>query len=181
MIYELKEIKRTRKKLALYQKELAERAGVSQSLIAKIEAGVIEPSYSNAKKIFEALEGLKIKVEAKAQELMNKKIVFAKPSEKVKEIIKTMKQKGISQMPVLKEGKVCGLVSEKTILDKIALGKEVSEMKAEEVMDECPPIVSLETSQRVVLEILKENPIVLVAEKGEIKGIISKSDMLEKI
>jgi len=37
MTYELEEVKKIRKKLGLTQTELANRAGVSQSLIAKIE------------------------------------------------------------------------------------------------------------------------------------------------
>ena len=56
--YELEEIKKIRKKLELTQTELADRAGVSQSLIAKIEAGRIDPTYSKTKKIFAALSDL---------------------------------------------------------------------------------------------------------------------------
>lgn len=180
-IKEIKEIKRIRQKLGLNQKELAIRAGVSQSLIAKIEAGKLEPTYSKACKIFAALEEIEEKEAVKAKDLMNKKVVFAKPKEKVKEIIKAMKRKGISQMPVLKEGKVCGVINEKIILENIAAGKNVGEMKVEEVMDDSPPIISLNTTRRTILQILKEHSIVLVAEKGEVKGIISKSDVLGRI
>ena len=51
---------------------------------------------------------------------MNKKVVFAKPKSKVKEIIKIMKQKGISQIPVMKNKVVCGLINEKLILENIS-------------------------------------------------------------
>lgn len=163
------------------QKELAGRAGVSQSLIAKVEAGKMEPSYTKARKLFEALEELGRKEETKAKELMNKKIIFAWREESIKEAIKIMKQKGISQMPVGEEGKVYGLVSEKTILEEIMKGKKIERTKVREVMEDCPPIISPETSRKIVLEILKEHPIVLVAEKGEVKGLISKSDVLGKI
>ena len=57
-MYKLSEIKRLRKKLEINQKELAVRAGVSQSLIAKIEAGKIEPTYSKACGILETLKDL---------------------------------------------------------------------------------------------------------------------------
>jgi predicted transcriptional regulator len=92
-----------------------------------------------------------------------------------------MKRKGISQMPVLKEGKVCGIINEKIILEKIAEGKMVGDMTSEEIMEDCPPIVSPETSKKTVLSILKEYSIVLIAEKGEVKGLISKSDVLGMI
>ncbi len=178
-MYKLSEIKRLRKKLEINQKELAVRAGVSQSLIAKIEAGKIEPTYSKACGILETLKDLEEQEEAKAKELMNKKVVFVKPTEKVKEVIKLMKQKGISQIPVQNEKVVVGLISEKIILDKLAEGENITGLTAAEIMDDCPPIISLETKQRTILEILREHSIVLVAKKGEVKGIISKSDLLE--
>lgn len=181
MLHELTEIKRLRNKLGINQKELASLAGVSQSLIAKIESGKIEPTYSKACKIIETLKELENKEEPKAKELMNKKVSFAKSESKVKEIIKVMKQKGISQMPVMKDKVVCGIISEKTILDSLVKGKSIENTKVKEVMGDCPPIISLETSQKIILEILRENSIILVTDKGEIKGLISKSDLLENI
>ena len=176
----LNEIKRLRKKLDLNQKELAQQAGVSQSLIAKIEAGKIEPTYSKACRILDTLKDLEDQTEAKAEDLMNTKIVFIKPTAQVKEVIKIMKQKGISQIPVMKDKVVCGLINEKIILDQIVKGENMNTLLVEEIMDECPPIISLETKQRTILEILREHSIVLVARKGEIKGVISKSDLLGK-
>jgi len=45
-----------RKRMGLTQTELAEKAGVSQSLIARVEAGTVDPRYSKVEKIFRALE-----------------------------------------------------------------------------------------------------------------------------
>ena len=56
---ELNEIKIIRKKYGLTQSKLANIANVSQSLIAKIESGRIDPTYSNAQKIFSALDTLR--------------------------------------------------------------------------------------------------------------------------
>ena len=55
MVVELEEIKEIRKKLGLTQSDLAKRAGVSQSLIAKVESGRLDPAYSNAQKLINAL------------------------------------------------------------------------------------------------------------------------------
>ncbi len=178
----LDEIKRLRKKYHLNQKELAQRADVSQSLIAKVEAGTVEPSFSKAKQIFEALEQLREKEETKAKDMMNRKISFAQPEEALKDVIKTMKTKGISQLPVITEGKICGIVTEGTILKKVLEHPEKSTfLKAEDVMEEAPPIVTMNTGFKTISGILRDYPIVLVAERGEIKGIISKSDLLERI
>ena len=75
MPYELEEIKKIRKKLEITQTDLANRAGVSQSLIAKIESGRIDPTYTKTKKIFAALSELEKKDEITAEQLMTKKIV----------------------------------------------------------------------------------------------------------
>ena len=113
--------------------------------------------------------------------MMNKKLFFLKPENKVKEAIKIMKGKGISQIPIMKNSNVCGIINEKIILEAMTDNKNVQEIKIEKIMDDSPPIVSLKTTKKVILEILKEQAIVLVAEKGEIKGLISKSDLLGKI
>jgi predicted transcriptional regulator len=178
----LDEIKKLRRKFHLNQKELATRAGVSQSLIAKIEAGKIDPSFTRAQQIFQALEQLRNQEEVKAKQLMNEKVFFTKRQEAIKEVIKTMKTKGISQMPVQEKGRIVGVISEGLILNKIAESpQKVSSLRVDEVMEEAPPIVSLATGLRALLELLREYPIVLVAEKGEIKGIISKTDVLGKV
>ncbi|MBI2102471.1 CBS domain-containing protein [Candidatus Woesearchaeota archaeon] len=178
----LTEIKSLRKRYHLNQKELAQRAGVSQSLIAKIEAGTVEPSFSKAKMIFETLEQLRETQEIKAKDLMNKKISFAEIGEPLKEVIKTMKNKGISQLPVLSKEKLCGIITEGSILRKMLEHPENSNLfKAEDVMEEAPPIVTLNTGFNTLSVLLRDHPVVLVAERGDIKGIISKSDLLGKI
>lgn len=178
----LDEIKKLRTKFHLSQKELADKAGVSQSLIAKIEANKIDPSFTKAQQILEALDQLREQEEVKARQLMKDKVFFTRRQELIKDIIKTMKTKGISQMPVLEKEKVVGIISEGNILNKIAESPhKVALLKADEVMDDAPPIVALNTGLRTLLELLREYPIVLVAEKGDIKGLISKTDVLGKV
>ena len=96
MPYDLAEIKKIRKSLGLTQSELAKKSAVSQSLIAKIEAGKIDPTFTKTKKIFEALDFLQNKEEIKAGELMNQKIISVAPDNTIKESIEKMKKSGIS-------------------------------------------------------------------------------------
>ncbi|MBI2146287.1 CBS domain-containing protein [Candidatus Woesearchaeota archaeon] len=181
-IHSLTDIKSLRKKYHLNQKELAQRANVSQSLIAKIEAGMVDPSFTKAQQIFEVLHHLREKEELKAREVMRTKVLFAQGSDALREVIKTMKSKGISQMPVLMNEKVAGLITEGTILRHLAENPEkIKRLKVGEVMEETPPIVTVKTGMRVLLELLREHPIILVAERGEIKGLISKTDLLGRV
>ena len=178
MTYELEEIKKIRKKLGMTQTELANRAGVSQSLIAKIESGRIDPTYTKTKKIFAALSELEKKEEIKAEQIMTGRIISIGPNEPIKEAISKMKKFQISQLPVIEGNKLIGLVSESTILDALLNPKST---RVRDIMQESPPIVSKTTSIQVVSNLLKHYPMVLVSEEGKLIGLITKSDLLGKL
>jgi|TARA_B100001964_G_C14220762_1_gene595186 predicted transcriptional regulator len=178
MPYELSEIKKIRKSLDLTQVDLSKRANVSQSLIAKIESGKIDPTFTKTKKIFETLNDLENKEEIKAEELMNKKIISIFPSNNIKESINKMKKSGISQMPVLDNNNVVGLVSESTLLDALISKKN---KKVSDIMEESPPVISKTASTQIISNLLKHYPMVLVSESGKLIGLITKADLLSKL
>ena len=178
MTYELEEVKKVRKKLGLTQTELANRAGVSQSLIAKIESQRIDPTYTKTKKIFAALSDLEKKEEIKADKLMTAKIVSISSSTPIKEAIAKMKKFQISQLPVIDDTQLVGLVSESTILDAMLESKTGS---IKEIMQDAPPIVSKTTGIQVVSGLLKHYPIIIVSEEGKLVGLITKADLLGKL
>lgn len=178
MFESLKEIKALRKKVGLTQSQLAKMAGVSQSLIAKIESESLDPTYNNAVRIFEALSGFSHKKTKTASELMNKKIISVSPDSDVKDAVKKMKKFEISQMPILDDGKVVGRVSETNVLDAIIGGR--SDSKIEDIMNDSPPIVSPNTSSEVISSLLHHFSMILVEERGKIKGLITKSDFINK-
>jgi len=175
MTYELDEIKKIRKNLGITQFDLAKRSNVSQSLIAKIEAGRIDPTYSKAKQIFTALKDLGKKQEKKADEIMTEKIVSVKPDEDIKTAIKKMKQHNISQLPVIEEHKSIGLVSESILLEAFIDNKG---KKIKDVMQDSPPVIPKNASIEVISNLLRFSPLVLVSESGKLIGLITKSDLL---
>ena len=174
---ELSELKKMRKKLGITQKELAQKADVSQSLIAKIESGKIDPSYKNAKRLFETLSMLDKGNELTAKQLMYNKIYSVSDSDTLKEAISKMRRYNISQMPVIKNKKVLGYISESVLLDKILAGETQS--KVGEIMESSPPILPPNTSQGVIASLLQHFPFVLIEEKGRLMGIITKADLLK--
>lgn len=89
-----------------------------------------------------------------------------------------MKKFGISQMPVLEDHKVIGLVSESILLDALMNKKD---KKIEDIMEETPPIVSKTASIKIVSNLLKHYPVVLVFESGKLIGLITKADLLSKL
>lgn len=178
MPYTLEEIKEIRKKFSLTQFQLAQRAQVSQSLIAKIEAGRIDPTYSKTKKIFEALDTLGKKKEMKAEQIMAKHIISVKPDEDIKEAIAKMKKANISQMPVIEDHKSIGVVSEAIILEAL-LNKKGDMVK--DIMEDSPPVVSKNTTVNAISNLLRFYPMVLVSDGGKLVGVVTKSDLLGKV
>lgn len=180
---ELSEILKERKKLGLMQTELAKKANVSQSLIARIESNTVDPRYSNVAQIFRALDELKGK-EIAAGEIMTKKVVGIQIGNKIEKAVKKMKQYGVSQMPVYGGDAVVGAISEEAILDQISKGvdgKILSLEPVENYMDEAFPTMSPETPLSVISALLEYNTAVMVMEKGKAKGIITKADMLKVV
>ncbi|HLD07047.1 MAG TPA: CBS domain-containing protein [Candidatus Nanoarchaeia archaeon] len=179
MSVELADIRQIRKQVGITQAELAYRAQVSQSLIAKIEAGAIDPTYTNAQKIFRALQELQGRHDIQAAEIMQHKVIAVSPDASIPEAIRKMKKHEISQMPVLAKGNVQGIISESILLDALVQGKH--EKKVREVMQDSPPIVPPATSAQVVSHLLQFFPIVLVADNGRLEGLISRADIVRKM
>lgn len=182
MLPEIEEIQRKRKSLGLTQKELAAIVNVSQSLIAKIEAKKVNPSYKIVKKIFDAFEELEKKSNMTAKNLLTPRVVFARKNDKVRKCMELMRKYGYSQLPVMDRNRIVGSISEKTILDLVSNGGKISKImnkKVFEVMEEAFPIVKEDESLPVVLTLLRSNHAVLVSKKGKIVGIITKADLLK--
>ncbi|MEM2937231.1 MAG: CBS domain-containing protein [Candidatus Bathyarchaeia archaeon] len=182
MLPSLEEIAKKRRMLGLTQKQLAQLAGVSQSLIAKLESNKINPSYDKVKAIFDALENLEIRTEFHAADVLHNKIVGVQKNEPVSKAVKLMMEHGYSQLPVFNGENVVGNISEKTILEQIASGKEfmeISKLSIEDIMEEGFPQVGRKTPLRVVSNLLQVYPAVLVSEKGKVVGIITKADLLK--
>ena len=180
----LSDIKIKRKQLNLTQAGLALKAGVSQSLLAKIESGKLEPSYSNAKKIFDFFESVHEKTVLRAGDFMNSSVKKTGVSAKILDAIKLMKKNGISQLPVMDGERIAGTVSENIIVDKMQGKKNLEEfrqMAVSEVMGEALPTVGEDSPFSVISALLEHNQSVLVVKNGKIAGIISKTDLLSSI
>ena len=179
MPLELKDIKEIRRKFNLTQAQLAKKSSVSQSLIAKIEAGRLDPTYTNAKKIFNALDELTKKIEVKAEELMIKKPIFVSPESPITDVVKRMRKYEISQVLIIDQGKLIGYVSESDILDAFTKGKKGAKVK--DIMEDSPPTITKKASMTIVSDLLKFYPIVAVVEQGRIVGVVTKADILRRV
>jgi predicted transcriptional regulator len=163
----------------LTQKELAKRAGVSQSLIARIEAGRIDPRLSTVRKILDALKG---EVKIKAEDIMRTPIISVKPEDTVARASKLMEKHGISQMPVLEDGIQIGSISEAVVVREMDLEGDLSKVsvkKVREIMNEGFPTVGKNADIKLLSRLIETSPAILIVENGNIKGIVTKADMLK--
>jgi len=180
----LDEIGRRRRLLAKSQKQLAYLAGVSQSMIAKIESKRISPSYLKTKAIFDTLEGLERRNEFKAKDVSHAKVVSVHAHDAVSKGVRVMRETGFSQLPVFNNDRVVGSLTEKIILEKLLSAPkpdEISRQSIEKIMDEAFPSVNEETPLSMVSTLLQYSPAVLVTKRGHLQGIITKADLLKVI
>ncbi|MFH1182336.1 MAG: CBS domain-containing protein [Candidatus Woesearchaeota archaeon] len=175
------EIKRLRKLHDITQSELSKLANVSQSLIAKVESGRIDASYTNVQKIFDCLDSLKQKKEPKAEDIMTTKIFSIAGNAPVSDAIRKMRLHEISQLPVVENDKAVGIVTETDIIAKLSEGEKASELLVRDVAGEAPPTIPGRTPLSAVTELLRYAPLVLVSEKGRLKGVITKADVLYRL
>ncbi|MEM0009571.1 CBS domain-containing protein [Thermofilum sp.] len=174
------ELRLLRIRAGLTQAELAERAGVSQSLIARIESGKVNPRVSTLVRIYQALEEF-MEEELTACEVMSSPVVYVLPSASLLEVARLMWEKGFSQLPVLDEegSENLGTVFDDDVLRAfIRENARASMLTAADVMSDPLPIVSCSTKVRSVARMLGRGlPAVLVEDEMKIVGIITKSDI----
>ena len=181
-INEMEKVGSIRKKLGLTQTELAKLAGVSQSMIAKIESGRLDPSYSKARKIFEALEHeMNRKHETKkAKEIMCSRIITLSADDELGKAMKLMKENGISQLPVLEGDTSIGNVSDDMIIDWITkYGERMGSVKVGNAMKESFPILPEDADLESISGLLRFYKAVLVKKGKKITGIITKADLIK--
>jgi len=173
-----------RRRLGLTQDKLAKLSGVSQSLIAKIESGRIDPAYSKVRKIMNALDNEQKRSRSGlcAGELASRKILSLGPKDHVAQAIDLMRGKGISQIPIIDKGVCIGSISENVIVESILeYGDKLAFLTIEKVMDEAFPSVPAESKTEGIAALLKFYKAVLVSEKGTLVGIVTKADLLKSI
>ncbi len=172
------DVKKLRKKVGLTQTELAEKAGVSQSLIARIESGSVDPRLSTLQKILNAMQAAN-KESTTAKDIMFSPVITINSDAQVLEATELMRNKDISQLPVIKQGRPVGSINDQTIVQHLSKGQQIFQKRVEEIMEEAFPSVSPSTKIEVVNQLLVSgNSAILVIEKGEIVGIITKIDLI---
>jgi predicted transcriptional regulator len=184
MLPEIDTVAQRRRALGLTQTQLAEKANVSQSYIAKLEARKIEPSYTKVKTILEVLNSLERGKETKAEEIMSITIVSVQKSDLVQKAVDTMWDSGFSQLPVMDEDRPIGSITERTIIDYMRNGNAegpVGQQPVYSIMDDPFPQVGEEAPVSIIAGLLRIYPAIIVQKRDKVTGIITKADLLKTL
>ena len=184
MLPNLNEIAKFRKSLGLTQTQLASMAGMSQSAVAKIERGQMAPSYDLARKLFDVLQKQleKAKPSIVTKKVRTKTVYSIGPDSTLQIAADIMRHHDFSQLPVVKDGKNMGHVTEGTITNLILEGrnlKDLASIRVSQVMDIPLPTVDEDAPVNIVAALLQRYHAVLIVNRGEIAGIVTKSDLMK--
>jgi cystathionine beta-synthase len=106
-------------------------------------------------------------------------LVWAAPDEKVATALEKMDQMGLTQLPVLEEGRAVGSLRETHVLTKVLRNRELLDAPVSDVMEAGFAAVDVDASVEEVTRRLRNSPAVLVEEYGRIVGIITRHDVLD--
>jgi predicted transcriptional regulator len=180
-LVEPRQLKKVRTQVGYTQAKLARAAGVSQSIIAKIEAGSVDPTYGTLAAISRALsEGRRGKVRT-AGEVMSSPVLGVQEGARVRECAALMKKKGFSQVPVFAGERMVGTITDSHIMDLLAAAPDPHKVLDDRVKEHIQPVFAVvgeETPVDALFSLFKYLPAVLVEAKDKVKGIVTKIDLM---
>jgi cystathionine beta-synthase len=89
-----------------------------------------------------------------------------------------MKLYDVSQLPVMRDGKIVGIVDEEDILMEVFEHAERFDEPVSKVMESHLVTVPLDASLAQLMEIFKRGMVAIVVDKGEYLGLITRIDLL---
>ena len=176
-----RQLRRIRQQSGFTQAGLAKAAGVSQSIIAKVEAGTVDPTYGTLASISRALNASLSQKGKKASDVMTSPVIGVQDDATLARCVKMMKGRSISQMPVFSGQKLVGTVTEGQIMGLVAAAADPKEYLARRVGDHVLPVfavVGRDTPAEALFSLFRFLPAVLVGSGDRVEGIITKIDLL---
>ncbi|MFP4590015.1 MAG: CBS domain-containing protein [Halobacteriales archaeon] len=171
------DIRQRRTDLGLTQQEVAEAAGVSQPLIARVEGGDVDPRLSTLRRIIEALDEAEAAV-VRASDLMSVPVVSVAADDPIRVAADRMNEAAYSQLPVTEDDVAVGSITlgDLAVLDDVERSDPVREH-----MQPPFPSVTPEASQRELQTILEHARAVVVTEEGHPIGIITEANLAARL
>lgn len=106
-------------------------------------------------------------------------LVSVKSTDKVYEALEMMDKYNVSTMPVIDNSECVGAIRESKILDRVINDRTVSGKDVKQVMEEKLPMIDFDTEFPKALDMLHKDNAILVSQHGDIKGILTRYDVLD--
>lgn len=176
------ELKNRREVLGMRQTELAERAGISQSMVARIEAGSVDPRTSTLTKIVQVLNNAAER-RITAGRIMHSPVISVSPADPITKALSIFEENNISQLPVIENGIPVGCISESVIVKAIEQQRlhRTQPFYIRDFTEPGFPTVPSDMDIETVMNILQQNHAVLVVDGGVVRGVITKHDLISLI
>jgi predicted transcriptional regulator len=161
------DLRERRNELELTQSELADRADVSQPLIARIEGG-------------DEAEGDVVR----AGDVMNEHVVSVRPDDSVRAARDLMLGEGYSQLPVIRDDQPQGIISNSDIrqASEETTGETgVGDLPVADVMHGSYSTVEPDAPLEQIDNYLDHSAAVIVVEDGHVVGIITEADVAARL
>lgn len=107
-----------------------------------------------------------------------KKMVVANLNDTVDSIVRLMREEGISQLPVLKDGEIFGVVEERALLRPLIEGSLRPTDTVQSVVDKAYALVQDTDPVERLTDIFSAEKVALVCEAGRVSQIITKIDLI---
>ncbi|HZY43914.1 MAG TPA: cystathionine beta-synthase [Anaerolineae bacterium] len=106
-------------------------------------------------------------------------LVTASPSDRVRAVIDLMKQHDISQMPVLTDGKLVGMIGESSLLTQMSTPGSSAEESIGPIINRQVTSVPTDTGLEAVMTLFGANQAVIVVDADRVVGILTKIDLID--
>lgn len=108
-------------------------------------------------------------------------VVYVTPTDTLGETIALMVQHGISQVPVMEDGKSVGSLTEKHVLSLLIEDAEAAEREVQEVMGAPLPVVSAHASIEDLSAHLDRQPCAVLVHGPDRYDILTRSDLISAL
>jgi cystathionine beta-synthase len=126
---------------------------------------------------YEVLEG---KVADLLAGMEKKDLISIETSSPIKKAVELMCENGISQLPVLENGRLVGMVTESVLLESIAAHDNISSMQISSLMDRSVPTVERDTPLHVLQDLLMQHgKVVMIDPAMKPLDLLTKIDLVE--
>jgi cystathionine beta-synthase len=107
------------------------------------------------------------------------RLIFLEPGDTLERAASALLEHGISQLPVIEDGRAVGAIHEITLMRALHQGKGPGEVKVREAM--ARPVAEVDSTvllDEVYRLLLAGNPAVVVLKEARLAGIITRSDLM---